>query len=87
MVCGGHGREKEPSLWFFLLSDSVTLGFVRLGVIAVAVYAIASIPALIMGGRWVKAFGLSGVTADHETKDALDKAQELSGAPEAGRRC
>lgn len=60
--------EQEPSLWFFLLSDRLTLGFFRLGLIALAVYAIVSIPALIAGGRWVKGFGTSGLSVDDAQK-------------------
>lgn len=68
-------NDKDPSLWLFLLSDHVTLGFVRLGLIALAAYAIASIPALIVGGRWIKSFGASGLSADDatETKTTIAK--------------
>lgn len=55
---------EKVSLWQFILSDRATLGFVRLAVIMVGVYALASIPALIVSGRWLKGFGASGVTAD-----------------------
>src|SRR5258706_15607628 len=58
----------KPSFWQFLLSDHLTLGFIRLGVVMLAVFVIASIPALITGGRWLKGFGTTGLTAD----DAVD---------------
>lgn len=64
---------KEPSLWFFLLSDRLTLGFIRIGLIMVAIYAAASIPALIVGGRWIKTFGTS-VSADDAVKDEAKDA-------------
>lgn len=67
--------EKEPSLWYFLLSDRLTLGLVRLGTIAVAIYAIISVVALIIGGRWIKAFGTGGLTIDDVQKvEDSDKA-------------
>lgn len=68
----------KPSLWQFLLSDQVTLGFVRLAFIMLAVFVIASVPALVAGGRWLKGFGTGGVTAD-DAADAdhlLDKAKQ-----------
>lgn len=65
-------KDKEPSFWFFLLSDRTTLGFFRLGVIMLALYLVASIPALVVGGRWLKAFGTTGLTADDAAKAAAD---------------
>lgn len=55
---------EKVSLWQFILSDRATLGFVRLAFIALGVYALASVPALIVSGRWLKGFGTSGLTAD-----------------------
>lgn len=75
----------DPSLWQFMLSDDITLGFVRLGLVVLALFVIASVPALIVGGRWVKGFGTSGLTADdaaaaseslEEAKKKLDETQE-----------
>ena len=50
----------------------------RLGVVMLAVFVIASIPALITGGRWLKGFGTTGLTADDATDatEALDKAKQ-----------
>lgn len=70
---------KEPSLWFFLLSDPLTLGFLRVGLIALAVYAIASIPALVVGGRWIKSFGASGLSAD-DAREAKESIAQLTTA-------
>jgi hypothetical protein len=61
------GRPKlpaRPSLWQLLLSDHVTLGFVRLAFVMLAVFVIASVPALVAGGRWLKSFGAGGLVAD-----------------------
>jgi hypothetical protein len=54
----------KPSLWQLLLSDHVTLGFVRMAVVMLAAFVVASVPALIAGGRWLKSFGAGGLIAD-----------------------
>ncbi|HYZ75946.1 MAG TPA: hypothetical protein VE596_01105 [Gaiellaceae bacterium] len=46
--------ETKPSLWQLLLTDRVTLGFVRLGLVLASVFVVASVPALIVGGRWLR---------------------------------
>jgi hypothetical protein len=56
--------NARPSFWQLLLADRLTLGFVRLGVVMLAVFVIASVPALVAGGRWLKGLGTSGLTAD-----------------------
>jgi len=66
----------DPSLWQLMLSDDITLGFVRLGLVLLAVFVIASVPALIVGGRWIKGFGTTGLTAD----DAVDASKALEEA-------
>ncbi len=70
---------KEPSLWFFLLSDGLTVGFVRLGVITLALYVFIAIPVLVVAGRWPKGFGKDGLTIDDaakidESKSKLEEA-------------
>ncbi len=59
-----------------MFSDHVTLGFVRLGLALLALFVVASVPALIVGGRWIKAFGTGGLTAD----DAASANVELENA-------
>ena len=56
--------ESKPSLWQLLLSDRATLGFARLALVALTLFVIASVPALLVAGRWLKAFGTSGLSAD-----------------------
>ena len=63
----------RPSLWQLLLSDHITLGFVRLAVVMLAAFVIGSVPALVAGGRWLKGFGAGGLVAD----DAVDLRNEL----------
>jgi hypothetical protein len=70
--------KNSPSFWQLLLGDRLTLGFVRLGVVMLAVFVIASVPALVVGGRWLKGLGTSGLTADDAAvvAGALDKTKE-----------
>jgi hypothetical protein len=56
--------EPKPSLWQLLLSDRATLGFAKFALIALTLFVIASVPALLVAGRWLKAFGTSGLSAD-----------------------
>jgi hypothetical protein len=77
---------SDPSSWQLLFSDRLMLGFVRLGMVALVIYLVASVPALIVGGRWLKGFGTGGVSTDDaeaanktiaeykaETKDLTEK--------------
>ena len=68
---------EKPSLWQLLLSDHVTLGFVRLAFVMLAVFVIASVPALVVGGRWLKSFGVGGLIADDgaDLRHALEAAE------------
>ena len=70
--------KNKPSFWQLLLADRLTLGFVRLGVVMLAVFVIASIPALVVGGRWLKGLGTGGFAADEAAvvAGALDEANE-----------
>ena len=62
-----------------ILDDRVLIGMIRLTLLVMALYAIASVPALIAGGRWVKGMGTSGIIAD-------DARIESRTAAEADRR-
>ena len=66
----------DPTIWQLMLSDDTTLGFVRLGLVLLTVFVVASVPALIIGGRWLKGFGTTGLTAD----DAADASHALEEA-------
>jgi small-conductance mechanosensitive channel len=57
-------KGTSPSAWQLVFSNSATLGFVRLALILLALFVIASIPALFVAGRWFKGFGAGGLTAD-----------------------
>lgn len=66
----------DPSIWDFLFSDRVVVGFVRLGVILLAAYVVVSVPALVIAGRWLKALGTGGVSAD-EASETSERIEEL----------
>jgi hypothetical protein len=80
----------DPSVWQFLFGDRLMVGFVRLAVVALILYLVASVPALTVAGRWMKGFGTSGLSTDdaqasRETmkdlrRDAADLAAELDKA-------
>jgi hypothetical protein len=55
-----------------LLADRVIVGVLRLVIVLGAFYFIGSIPALVVGGRWVKGFGTGGIVADETRKDATN---------------
>lgn len=59
-----------------LLRERFTLGLVRLGLIALALFIILSVPALMIAGRWLKGFGKEGLTAD-DAQDAGNTIEEM----------
>jgi hypothetical protein len=71
----------NPSIAQLILTDRIVLGFVRLGIVAVVVYIVVSIPALIVSGRWAKAFptvaGPVGADTAREAQATQDTVQEL----------
>lgn len=70
---------RAGSVWKLVVSDRLTLGFVRVAVIAAAIYVIASFPALILAGRWIRSVGPAGVTTDELThvEGNVDRALAL----------
>ena len=70
---------RDPSVWQYLVGDRVTLGYARLTLVALAVYLLASVPALIVGGRWMKTVGTSGLGADEaeEVKETVQESKEV----------
>jgi hypothetical protein len=48
---------------------------VRLALVLLALFAVLSVPALVLAGRWAKGFGTSGLTAD----DAVDANRTIDG--------
>jgi hypothetical protein len=70
--------EPKPSLSQLLLSDRAILGFARLALVALMLFVIASIPALLVAGRWLKAFGTTGVSADDAAQQADVAVERLN---------
>lgn len=65
----------DPSAWQLLFSDRLVLGFVRLGIVALVIYLVASVPALIVAGRWLRGFGTGGVSTDaaEEARETIEQ--------------
>src|ERR671929_434152 len=55
------GSFRHPTVWQYLFADRLALGFVRLAVAAFALYAVVSVPALVVAARWAKGFGTTGL--------------------------
>lgn len=53
-----------------ILDDAVLVGLLRLAVVAAALYLIASVPALVVGARWAKGLGTTGIVADDAPEEA-----------------
>jgi len=67
----------RPTVWQYLFGDRLTLGFARLAVAGSAIYVVASVPALVVAGRWAKGFGTTGLTTD-DAVEATKTLQELT---------
>jgi hypothetical protein len=63
-------RKGNPSFTQQIFSDRATIGFTRFAVVLLALYVIAAVPALVVGGRWLRGFNPRPRTAD----DAADGA-------------
>jgi hypothetical protein len=72
-------------MWRVVLADRVTLGFVRLAALGLAVYVLASIAALTASGRWIKAFTTAGLEADDLAGSTSDLTYLLSRLQETER--
>jgi hypothetical protein len=68
----------HPTLWQIVTADRVTVGLFRVGILAIVGFLAVSVPALVLAGRWLKAFGTSSIAADdaEAATEALDEAQE-----------
>ncbi|HYP22507.1 MAG TPA: hypothetical protein VEV43_02950 [Actinomycetota bacterium] len=57
-------QEVEGSFLDAVVQDPVMVGALRLTIFAGTLYALASIPALVVGGRWARSVGTAGFVAD-----------------------
>lgn len=61
--------DAGASIVTLLLHDRVILGLLRATVVVAALYAIASVPALVVSGRWAIRVGTSGIVADDARRE------------------
>jgi hypothetical protein len=62
--------DEDAAIWEVLVYDGAVLGFLKLALVMLSLYGIASVPALVAGGRWAKGLGASGVIADDATRES-----------------
>lgn len=67
----------EPSLAQLLFADPLTRGFARLAIAVITLYAVASIPALVVAGRWIRGLNTSGMEVDEASEDAPRRVKRL----------
>jgi hypothetical protein len=77
--------DAERSVVEAMLDDVVLVGLLRLAIVAAVFYFIASVPALVIGGRWAKGLGTTGIVADDAavSGEAIARAKEQVAALEA----
>lgn len=64
-----HAVDAESTVLEAIFDDLVLVGLARLALVAAIFYFIASVPALVMGGRWAKSFGTTGIVADDAQRE------------------
>jgi hypothetical protein len=67
---------ETPSLAQYVLSDRYTVGFVRLGVAALAMFAVASLAALLVAGRWMRGLGTTGFSTDDDVGNEMQNLRD-----------
>jgi hypothetical protein len=72
------GGQTAHSFTGAILTDRITLGFLRLAIVAFALFVFVSVPALMLAGRWAKGIGTAGVTVD-DAAEATKSLKELQG--------
>lgn len=73
------GAMRERSWVELLFGDPILVGMLRMAIVADALYFIASVPALVIAGRWAKGLGTGGIVADDARAgagDALEQARQ-----------
>jgi low affinity Fe/Cu permease len=74
----------HPSFWQIVLADRTTVGLVRMTMIVLGLFLLASIPALVVAGRWINTFG-SSMHADAARSAASTQVQLEQRVREAER--
>lgn len=70
--------EESRSFWQIVLSDRLTFGFFRMALVLFFLYLIASIPVLILHGRWITSLSPTGAKADEVTQQAASADKTIS---------
>ena len=70
--------KKNPTFAQQIFSDRATIGFVRFAIVMLALYVIASVPALVVGGRWLFASGTRRAVVDEATADGAVVIADLT---------
>lgn len=72
---------EKPSIWQFLMSDRLTLGFARVLIAGLAIYVAGSVVALMIARRWLRTFGTAGLSTD-EVETTSQAIRRLEGQNE-----
>lgn len=62
-----------------LFGDRAIVGLLRMTVVVAALYGIASVPALVVGGRWAKGVGTTGFVADERRREVPAVVERIEG--------
>jgi hypothetical protein len=70
-----ESQVASPSVMQFLMGDRITLGVVRLLLLALSTFAILSLAAFLVRGRWLKGLSSKGWDVDErqETFESIDE--------------
>jgi len=71
--------KKNPTFAQQIFSDRATIGFVRFAIVMLALYVIASVPALVVGGRWLFASRATRAATDDAVADGAVVIADLQG--------
>ena len=70
--------NESRSFWQIVLSDRLTFGFFRLSLVLFFLYLIASIPVLVLHGRWITTLSPTGAKADEVTQQVQSADKTIS---------
>lgn len=71
------GRQQAGgSFWRLVFLDRATVGFARAAVVALAIYVIGSLAALLTSGRWIRSVSTGGLETD-AVRDTDGRIAEL----------
>jgi hypothetical protein len=74
---------ESPSIWQYLFSDSITLGYARLAIAFASLFLIVSVTALAVAGRWMSGFGGLSVDEKESAEDHISALEDRLRATQA----